>query len=105
MTDISAPSLTLNGIEYIRKDLIPAASQPMGDVRIIIADRGWVFVGHCQDHADGTVTITKCKNIRKWGTSAGLGELVNGPKTGTVADDYGTVRTLPIASISVVKGW
>lgn len=104
MTDINATSLTLNGIEYVRKDSV-ATAQPMGDVRIIIADRGWVFVGNCQDHADGSVTITNCRNIRKWGTSAGLGELVNGPKPGTVADMYGTVRTLPIASIAVVKGW
>ena len=105
MTEINATSLTLNGVEYIRKDSIAPQSQPMGDVRIIIADRGWVFVGNCQDHSDGTVTITNCKNIRKWGTSTGLGELVNGPKSGTVADAYGTVRSLPIASIAVVKGW
>lgn len=104
MTDINATSLTLNGIEYVRKDSV-ANAQPMGDVRIIIADRGWVFVGNCQDHADGSVTITNCRNIRKWGTSAGLGELVNGPKSETVADTYGTVHTLPIASIAVVKGW
>jgi hypothetical protein len=105
MTDISAPSLTLNGVEYIRKDSLPAASPVMGDVRIIIADRGWVFCGNCQDHPDGSVTITNCRNIRKWGTSSGLGELVNGPKSGTVADVYGTVRCLPIAAIAVVKGW
>ena len=105
MTDITATSLTLNGVEYIRKDSIPTGTQPMGDVRIIIADRGWVFVGNCQDHPDGSVTITNCRNIRKWGTSAGLGELVNGPKSDTVFDPYGTVRTLPIASIAVVKGW
>ena len=105
MTEIEHNSLTLNGVEYIRKDSIAPASQPMGDVRIIIADRGWVFVGNCQDHADGSVTITNCRNIRKWGTTAGLGELANGPKSGTVADVYGTVRTLPIASIAVVKGW
>lgn len=103
-TEINHNTLTLNGVEYVRKDSLPAAV-PMGDMRIIIADRGWVFVGNCQDHADGSVTITNCRNIRKWGTSAGLGELVNGPKSGTVADAYGTVRTLPIASIAVVKGW
>lgn len=104
MTEINHNILTLNGVEYVRKDSV-VQSPVMGDVRIIIADRGWVFVGNCQDHTDGSVTITNCRNIRKWGTTAGLGELVNGPKPGTVADAYGTVRTLPIASIAVVKGW
>lgn len=105
MTDIVHNTMTLNGVEYVRKDSLPAQSPPIGEVRIVVADRGWVFVGNCQDHADGSVTITNCRNIRKWGTSTGLGELVNGPKSGTVADNYGTVRTLPIACIAVVKGW
>jgi len=104
MTEINHNTLTLNGVEYVRKDSIKD-TVPMGDVRIIIADRGWVFVGNCQDHADGSVTITNCRNIRKWGTSAGLGELVNGPKGDTVADVYGTVKTLPIVTIAVIKGW
>jgi hypothetical protein len=105
MTSIDHNSLTLNGVEYVRKDSIPETSQPIGPVRIIIADRGWVFVGNCEDHEDGTVTITNCRNIRKWGTSAGLGELIDGPKSGTVADSYGTVKCLPIATIAVRKGW
>lgn len=104
MTEINHNTLTLNGVEYVRKDSI-ASSPAIGDVRIVIADRGWVFVGNCQDHDDGTVTITNCKNIRKWGSTRGLGELANGPLPGTVADSYGTVRTNPIATIAVVKGW
>lgn len=105
MTEISSSVLTLNGIEYIRKDSITQASQSIGQCRIIIADRGWVFVGNCEDHEDGSVTITNCRNIRKWGSSNGLGELINGPKPGTVADVYGTVKCLPIATIAVLKGW
>ena len=58
MTVIYATCLTIDGVEYIRKDSIAPQPQPMGDVRIIIADRGWVFVGNCQDHSDGSVTIT-----------------------------------------------
>lgn len=104
MTEINHNTLTLNGVEYVRKDSLPAIAA-LGEVRIVIADRGWVFVGNCEDHDDGSVTITNCRNIRKWGTSTGLGELTNGPKSGTVADVYGTVRTMPIACIAVAKGW
>jgi len=105
MTDIQASTLTLNGVEYVRKDSIQAHSAPIGNLRIIVADRGWVFVGKCVTNADGSVTITDAKNIRKWGTSKGLGELVDGPLSGTVADPYGTVRCTPIVEIRVTRGW
>jgi hypothetical protein len=99
-------TLKIDDVEYIRKDSVPSDSPPLGDKRIIIADRGWIFVGACTDNSDGTVTIRNAKNIRKWGTTKGLGELSNGPIAGkTVADDYGTVKTLPIAQINVVSGW
>jgi hypothetical protein len=105
MTDIQASTLTLNGVEYVRKDSISKHSAPIGDLRIIVADRGWIFVGRCVTNSDGTVTITDAKNLRKWGTSKGLGELVNGPLRGTVADAYGTVRCTPIVEIGVNNGW
>jgi hypothetical protein len=92
--------LTIDGMEYVRKD-----AQAIGDVRIIVADRGWVFVGNCHDNDDGSVTITNCRNIRLWGTTQGLGELVNGPLQDTKHDAYGTVRCTPIVTIAVNKGW
>lgn len=105
MTEINHNTLILNGVEYVRKDSVNTAV-PLGQKRIVIADRGWIFVGDCEDHEDGTVTISNAKNIRRWGTTQGLGELVNGPIVGqTVADQYGTVRALPIAQINVIKGW
>lgn len=96
--------INIDGVEYIRRDSIQQTT-PIGDVRIIVADRGWVFVGNCQDHEDGSVTITNCRNIRQWGTTEGLGQLVNGPLSGTKADNYGTVRCTPVVSIAVNKGW
>jgi hypothetical protein len=105
MSDTSIETIKINGVDYVRADSVNTAV-PLSQKRIVIADRGWVFVGDCQDHEDGTVTITNCKNIRRWGTTAGLGELVNGPIAGkTMADQYGTVRALPIAQINVIKGW
>lgn len=101
---MTAPqTITIDAVKYVREDSLTPAT--IGQKRIIIADRGWVFVGDCEDHEDGTVTIRNCKNIRKWGTDAGLGQLTNGPRSGTVADSYGTVKTLPIAQINVVSGW
>ena len=97
-------TIMIDEVEYIRKDSVKSAIE-IGEKRIIVADRGWVFVGDCVDNNDGSVTIKNTKNIRRWGTSKGLGELTTGPTTKTIADDYGTVRTTPIATIAVTGGW
>lgn len=64
----------------------------MGNTKIVIGSRGFVFVGVWEQHGD-EVVITHCKLIRRWGTSKGLGELVNGPLKDTVLDPIGTFRT------------
>lgn len=95
-------TITLDGVKYVRADSV-ADFQPMTSKRIVVADRGWVFVGDCEDHSDGTVTIHNAHNIRIWGTTKGLGELVDGPTKDTKYDVYGTVRCSPIIQISVNK--
>lgn len=98
-------TITINGIEYVQKGA-EAVPQVLGDKRIIVADRGWVFVGDCEDHDDGSVTIRNTQNIRNWGTTHGLGELVNGPiPDKTKYDAYGVVRCVPIVQINVITGW
>lgn len=98
-------TITIDNTRYIREDSVPANSPPLGPTRIVVADRGWVFVGACEDHADGTVTLRNASNIRIWGTTKGLGELANGPLPSTKHDPYGTVRCSPIVQINVIKGW
>lgn len=95
--------IEINGITYVKKTEIN--SKPIGEKRIIVADRGWVFVGDCTDNDDKSVTIYNAKNIRRWGTKEGLGELVYGPLESTIYDNYGTVRCIPIISIGVFGGW
>jgi hypothetical protein len=95
-------TMSINGVDYVRQDQV---SQEIGEIRIIVADRGWVFVGNCTDNADGSVTIRNAKNIRSWGTTKGLGELSKGPTESTKFDEYGTVKTVPIVTIAVDGGW
>ena len=52
-------TITINGSEYVLKSSIAKSPMNIGDKRIIVADRGWVFVGDCEDHEDGSVTIRK----------------------------------------------
>ena len=95
--------ISIDGVDYVkREDLI---AQQLGSCRIIVADRGWVFVGDCEDHEDGSVTIRNAKNIRNWGTTKGLGQLSAGPTSSTKYDEYGVVRCTPIVQINVEKGW
>ena len=97
-------TVTLNGVEYIRKDSV-VTTREIGDVRIIVADKGFVFVGNCEENGDGSVTIRNCRNIRRWGTTKGVGQLATGPTANTVHDEFGTVRVTPIVQIAVVSGW
>ena len=75
---------------------------------IVVLDRGFVYVGDVNIDGDWCV-IEKARNIRVWGTTKGLGELVNGPTASTKLDDVGTVRAPMRAVISVIdaerSGW
>ena len=68
---------------------------------IVVLDRGLVYVGHVGRQGD-FLHITDAKNIRKWGTTKGLGELVNGPLKDTVCDEVGQVLVPMRALISLI---
>jgi len=69
---------------------------------IVVVDRGFVYAGDVVMD-DQFAVITNAKNIRRWGTSKGLGELaLEGPKSETVLDAVGTVRIPARAVISVI---
>lgn len=71
----------------------PATPLPIDGFRIVVLDKGFVFVGLCDTQSKpGLLVINKCRNIRYWGTTEGLGELVNGPLPSTKLDDWGTIE-------------
>ena len=68
--------------------------------QIVIAQRGWVFVGDVEKSGDD-VTINNAQCIRRWGTTKGLGEIAkNGPTSNTVLDEMGTVRLHALAVVA-----
>lgn len=69
---------------------------------IVVLDRGFVYVGDVQEMPD-RILIEDCKNVRYWGTKNGLGELVNGPLTGTKLDSVGSVIVYRHAIIHMIK--
>ena len=68
---------------------------------IVVLDRGFVYVGKVTVDGDWCC-IENAKNIRVWGTTKGLGELVNGPTPNTKLDAVGNVRAPLRAVISII---
>jgi len=69
--------------------------------RIVVLDRGFVHCGTVFDCGD-TFRIEGCKNIRVWGTTKGLGELVDGPLKDTKLDAVGTVEVQKKATLFMI---
>ena len=90
--------IKIDDVEYVRKDV---KNPTDGDIKIIVLDRGFVYIGRVK--IDGEfIVVSSAKNIRVWGTSKGLGELVNGPLAATKLNDVGTLRSPLRALISLI---
>ena len=63
-------------------------------IKIVVVDRGWVFVGRVMTLEGDQVLIEQAQCIRRWGTTCGIGELRRGPTQSTKCDPAGTV-TVP----------
>jgi hypothetical protein len=73
------------------------------DYQIIIAERGWIYVRRVSREGDHIV-IRDCQNVRRWGTSRGLGEIaLSGPTADTVLDHYGVVRVHVLACCGQIE--
>ncbi|MHB8406215.1 MAG: hypothetical protein ACYDCJ_12410 [Gammaproteobacteria bacterium] len=70
-------------------------------IQIVVLDRGYVYVGRVRRDSN-FVHITNARNVRRWGTSKGLGELVRGPLSPTVLDPAGTVHAPLRALIALI---
>lgn len=89
-------SLMIDHEKYIRADAgLDAPYQ------IAVLDRGFVYIGYVKWN-DDVLTITNAKCIRRWGTTKGLGELVNGPRPETILDTVGTIHVPEHALIHLI---
>ena len=94
--------IKIDDVEYVRADASKACD---GDIKIVVADRGFVYVGRMSAEIVATsdfIVLKQARNIRVWGTTKGLGELVNGPLSNTKLDAVGTVRIPMRAVISII---
>jgi hypothetical protein len=57
--------------------------------QILIITNGFVFIGNVKD-VDGGVYVTDLHNIRRFGTTRGVGQIaLSGPTKDTVLDPFG----------------
>ena len=74
----------------------------MGPQQIVIADRGWVYVGKTRTDGDRLV-VENARCIRRWGTTKGLGQLAaSGPTPDTTLDPMGLLVVPMRAVISIL---
>lgn len=71
-------------------------------IQIAVLDRGFVYVGRVRTDADWCY-LTDAQNIRRWGTSSGLGQLAqNGPTPQTKLDKVGSLKAPMKTVISLI---
>ena len=79
----------------------PTAAPEQGStegLNIVILERGFVYVGDVAISGNW-VLISNARNVRRWGTTQGLGELaLKGPQPETKLDMGGTIKA-PLSSV------
>ena len=77
--------IEINGIIYIPKDSIQQTKEFDGDIKIVVLQRGWIYIGRFEKIGN-LCKLHNAYNIRTWGTTKGLPELVNGATKDTKLD-------------------
>jgi hypothetical protein len=75
----------INGIVYIPKDSVKTSKEFDGDIKIVVLQRGWIYIGRFE-RIGNDCKLHNAYNIRSWGTTKGLPELVNGATSSTKLD-------------------
>lgn len=97
--------VTLSELRELFSGKSPACctSVQSGSIRkIVIGQRGWVWVGDVTVQDDWT-TLSSASVIRVWGTENGLGQLAkSGATPKTKLDRCGTVRIPTLAVVGMI---
>lgn len=77
--------IDINGTLYVPKNSIQQPKEFTGDIKIVVLQRGWIYIGRFERNGNDC-KLHNAYNIRTWGTTKGLGELVNGATSSTKLD-------------------
>jgi hypothetical protein len=79
------------------------ADQIQLGICLVVATEGFVWVGETTKQDGEWLHITRGRQVRVWGTSKGLNELVNGPiKGSTELDDPAPVVSITMRAVVAV---
>lgn len=71
---------------------------------IAVLQRGWIVVGDVYSYDDQHWIIKNCSTIRRWGTTAGLGELAEkGKLSNTLLDKQSDTITHKLAVVQLIR--
>lgn len=80
MTDINNDTLTLNGVEYIRKDKALTVPVPEGNYSIVRCRNAGVHAGYVVKRENGIIYLENSRRLWRWWSKATLSELaMEGP--------------------------
>ena len=95
-TNVMATNVTIDGVEF---QPVTAVDQRPA---IVVCDRGFVLAG-LVSLADSYWTIQNCVNLRRWGTTKGLGQLAtSGPTDNTVMDPQPVTRVHELQVVQII---
>jgi hypothetical protein len=92
MTSAELPSISVNGVEYVRADSIPAA-KPNGNRAVIVVDRGWIFAGDIT-RENGRIRISRAVWVFRW-ESCGFAKVIENPSNADIR---------PMADVDMPEG-
>ncbi len=69
---MSKAEVVIDGERYVR-------ACDSGPIKIVVLERGFVYIGRVDVEGDPVVTIHGARSIVRWGTTNHLGQLVDGP--------------------------
>jgi hypothetical protein len=92
MTSAELSSISVNGVQYVRADSLPAA-KPNGNRAVIVVDRGWIFAGDIT-RENGRIKISRAVWVFRW-ESCGFAKVIEDPSNADIR---------PIADVDMPEG-
>lgn len=100
-------TITIDGIEYVRADSIPAPA-PSGGREVVVCDRGFIYVGDVTEECEDYLSLRRVQNVRRWERN-GFGGLLRDPKAAVATLDDAVDMRVRLSSVlsrhPVPEGW
>jgi len=75
MSNCDLKTITLDGIEYVRKDDIKSMPEPHANYVIVRGNASGVFAGHLVSRSRQIVELNHCRRLWYWDGAASLSQL------------------------------